>query len=133
LDRCRSYRQDISIKCTIIALNDELITQDRAQGLDQHKVARITFLDTGFLGSQKAALSYSPDADMGYIWLVDTANGRDCKGEWHMDGDKGSWWIRCKDGLKAEGIISSPSSGNGTGQGQTLDGQIINFVFSPTK
>ena len=70
---------------------------------------------------------------MGYIWLVDTANGRDCKGEWHMDEDEGSWWIRCLDGLEAEGKISAPHSGAGTGKGKSESGQSMNFKFAPVE
>jgi len=69
--------------------------------------------------------------NLGHIWLVDTTNSRDCKGEWNMDGEKGSWWMLCKDGTKATGDISPPQSGAGSGHGLSDEGSPISFTFSP--
>lgn len=131
LDRCRSYRDDTDPDCTIIALNNELISKEESLRLDTRRVASMYFRDEGFIGSQQARLSYAPNEHIGHIWLVDTANGRDCKGEWKADGDDGTWWMLCKDGLRAEGTISSPATGSGSGVGKTSNGDLLRFTFEP--
>jgi len=112
-------------------MNDALLTPEQARSLDAELVSGIYFHNEGFLGSQQARLSYTPKAVMGYIWLVDTANGRDCKGEWKADGDNGTWWMLCKDGLKANGTLTTPRSGLGQGKGKTSKGQLVEFTFEP--
>lgn len=129
LDRCRSYRQDTHINCSILAVDNALVTSVNPIEYDRHRICRISFSKNGFLDSQKAALSYALDSDMGYIWLVDTGTKRDCKGEWHMREGKASWWMVCKDGLKAEGEMTPPYAGDGNGSGMTSDGKPVRFVF----
>ena len=101
-------------------------------------VARIDFGEQGLDGSPAAALSYAPHADRGHLWLVDQARNRDCKGEWQTrspsessDASEFIWNLVCLDGLRANGIISDPSVGWGSGNGRDNRGGAIAFTFQP--
>jgi len=129
LGRCRSYRQDNSIPCTVIAVNNKLITLAQSHRLASDNAAKITFLHQGFAGSYTAGITYVNEVERGYIWLVDRQKGRDCKGEWQQN----SWWVRCQDGLSATGTLQTAQSGSGNGSGIDSNGKRIDFVFFPAK
>ena len=108
---------------------DDAITDRSA--VTPHWVTRIQFLGQGFSGSPEAGMSYLPDADSGYIWLSDPKRGRDCKGWWRKTGPGSTWSMLCQDGLAAEGEMTDPASGLGSGSGQDANGRPVQFIFAP--
>jgi hypothetical protein len=96
------------------------------------KTLKIKFLDAGLDGSNEAFLSYEPSANNGHIWLVDTDKKRDCKGQWFLDNNEEySWEIKCLDGYKASGSLTSPLKILGVGKGKDINNREVGFVFNP--
>ena len=91
-------------------------------------------MNLGFDGSRKACLSYEPMAAQGHIWLVDKEHNRDCKGQWSLNSKgKYLWEIKCQDGLKASGALTSPLNLNGTGKGKDNFSREVVFIFTKEK
>lgn len=131
LDRCRSYRGESGPACVLLAVGNELADRDAGPDAGDYRISRMTFSGNGLGGSRTAALNHSRDMDMGHIWLVDAASGRDCKGEWRLAGTGASWRMLCLDGLTAEGEMTSPREGAGRGSGRTSGGDPVAFTFAP--
>jgi hypothetical protein len=115
--------------CRIIAVDNDLIPP----GMEIQKPAkiiRIRFKGKGLDGSPTAALSYEPGASSGHIWMVDRRRNRDCKGVWKAENDDSySWFIRCEDGLFAEGVLTHPGKGTGFGFGIYNGERRVEFIF----
>jgi len=112
----------------LLAVDDAITDRSAAT---PHWVTRIQFLGEGLAGSPEAGMSYLPDADSGYIWLSDPKRGRDCKGWWRKAGPGSTWSMLCQDGLTAEGELTDPASGLGSGTGRDAKGRLVEFFFAP--